>query len=96
MIEGSYALDRVLVYLALNGEMRPSDGRVMRLNGRRVPESHRNTIATWVRTGARPGLGRWDEILVRAGIMLHDFEAWEERHYGATSYEDPNDRTENQ
>jgi hypothetical protein len=89
--EGSYDLEHVLTYLALHGELRDADRRVMRLNGRRVPESHRNTIANWVERPdiTRAPLGRWDEILVGAGMMLHDFEVWEEDRYGDTSYTGP-------
>jgi len=92
--EGSYSLEHVMTYLALHGELRDSDRRVMRLNGRRVPESHRNTIANWLAKAERAPLGRWDEILVRANMMLHDFEVWEAERYGATSYTGPEPETD--
>ena len=81
-----YNHNRVRRFLAEHGTVR-EDGRVMRLNHRSLPESFRNTLATWLERGdtAVP-LGRWDELLLSVDLMLWEYEDWELETYGDLSY----------
>ena len=91
-----YSHIRVRRFLQERGHVRPSDGRVMRLNNRPLPESLRNTLATWYGRGIDTvPLGRWDEILIRVDLALWEYEAWELETYGDlsyTQYEAPNNQ----
>lgn len=90
MNEGSYSAEAVITYLTQHGHLRAKDLRVMRLNGRHLAETYRNTLATWLERGDRRiPLGRFDEVLVSVGSSSREFEDWEEEHFGFTSYVDP-------
>lgn len=81
-----YAPLRVLRYLEDHGTLR-EDGRVMRFQGRSVPESYRNTIDNWRARGVwEIDLARWDEMLIGMGVMLWEYEDWECRTYGDLSF----------
>lgn len=84
-----YDPERVWAFVEAHGVIR-EDGRVLKLNRRRVGESHRNMLERWRRpdVGLAP-LGRVDEILVEAGLMLWEYETWEVEIYGDLSYYDP-------
>jgi hypothetical protein len=85
-----YAPARVRQYCHEHGRVR-EDGRVMRLAGKVLPESHRNTIANWALRGVDPiPLGRWDEILLASGVMLWSYEDWEQRTFGDVHFVDCN------
>lgn len=82
-----YDHTRVRRFLQEHGHVRECDGRVMRLNHRPLPESFRNTLATWLERGESVvPLGRWDELLLSVDLMLWEYESWELDNYGDLSY----------
>jgi hypothetical protein len=83
MNQSSYDADRVRRFCATHGHARESDGRVMRLNGHKLGEAFRNSIASWTE---RAPLGRWDELLLSVGLMLWQYETWEQETYGDLSF----------
>lgn len=84
-----YNPERVWAFVESHGVIR-DDGRILRLNKRTVRETHRNMLERWRRpdVGMAP-LGRWDEILTDADLMLWEYEEWERQTYGDLSYRDP-------
>lgn len=87
MSESGYRFDCWLEWMAAHAAIRP-DGRVTHLGGNLLPESHRNTLALWYEHGERIPLGRWDEILVAAGLQLTtDFEHWLEEYCSTDGFE---------
>lgn len=87
MSESGYRFDAWLEWMAAHATIRP-DGRVTHLGQSLLPESHRNTLALWYEHRERIPLGRWDEILVAAGLQLAlDFEHWLEEHRGTDGFE---------
>lgn len=81
-----YELCRVLAFCDEHGVVR-GDGRVLRLNGRKLLETYRNSLATWrARRVVVVPLGRWDELLLSVDMMLWQYEAWELEKYGDLSY----------
>lgn len=89
-----YDHTRVRQFLAEHGRVR-SDGRVMRLNGRMLPESLRNTLVNWQRLGLTVvPLGRWDELLMSVDMMLWEYEAWELEKFGNLRYTEEEESNE--
>jgi hypothetical protein len=87
--ESGYSFDVWMEWMDAHATRR-DDGRVTHLDGRLLPESYRNTLTGWIEQCTDPvPLGRWDEILVRIGLMLiTDFEHWCEEHCGGRGYLD--------
>lgn len=87
MMVSSYDADRVLQFCREHGRVRENDDRVMRLNGQKLGEAFRNSIASWIASDERRApLGRWDELLMSVDMMLWQYEAWEADKYGDLSY----------
>lgn len=60
------------------------------IRGRRVSASDLRQLRRWRKDEVKQGvdLGRYDAMLVRYGLHLHDFETWEQAHYGQSSFFD--------
>lgn len=89
-LESGYDPIIVFDFLDTHGTKR-EDGRYITLNGRLLEDTHRDTFDRWrkaihERSNFVVPLGRWDEILLIYGVMLHEYAEWAQALYGTDGY----------
>lgn len=87
---GSYDPVIVFDWLFEHGERR-ADGRYIKLRGKWLEDSHRDTFERWERFARddphwRVPLARFTDILFIYGVEWYEFESWAEDHYGTNGY----------
>lgn len=83
-----YEIEVLFAYLAAIG-VRRQDGQFATLNDERVNDSTRALFARWQAGREIIPLAKVDEILLKHGVMLWEFEHWTESNLGRTGFIDP-------